>query len=68
MYESDILTYGDLSKILNRSVTTLRHDVMTNRIPHLKLGEGKTAQVRFRRADIDAWLAAKVVPAKGRAK
>lgn len=68
MEQNDILTYVDLSKVLNRSVSTLRHDVLSNRIPYVKLGEGKTAQVRFRRADIDAWLAAKVVPAKGRAK
>ena len=67
MSNQDILTYEDLSIILNRSVTTLRHDVMANRIPHIKLGEGKTAQVRFRRTDIDAWLAARVIPAKGRA-
>jgi excisionase family DNA binding protein len=66
MNESEILTYEDLSKILNRRVATLRHDVMKNRIPHIKLGEGKTAQVRFRRSDIDAWLAARVIPAKER--
>lgn len=68
MNQSDILSYQDLSKVLNRSVVTLRHDVMTNRIPHIKLGEGKSAQVRFRRTDIEAWLAAKVIPAKVRAK
>ena len=68
MNESDVLTYEDLSKVLNRSVTTLRHDVMTNRIPHIKLGEGKSAQVRFRRTDIDAWLASRVIPAKERAR
>jgi excisionase family DNA binding protein len=68
MNTTEILTYEDLSKVLNRSVTTLRHDVMCNRIPHIKLGEGKSAQVRFRRLDIEAWLAAKVVPAKVRSK
>jgi excisionase family DNA binding protein len=64
MDQDNILTYDELSQILNRSVTTLRHDVMLNRIPHIKLGEGKSAQVRFRRTDIDAWLASRVVPAK----
>jgi excisionase family DNA binding protein len=68
MDENQILTYEDLAKVLNRSVATLRHDVMCNRIPYIKLGEGKTAQVRFRRTDINAWLAAKLIPAKGRAK
>jgi len=67
MSERELLTYEDLAKVLNRSVTTLRHDVMINRIPHIKLGEGKTAQVRFRRVDIETWLESKVIPAgKGR--
>jgi hypothetical protein len=66
--DTEILSYEDLSKVLNRSVTTLRHDVMKNRIPHIKLGDGKTSQVRFRLCDIEAWLSAKVIPAKGRSK
>lgn len=65
MHEQELLSYKDLSKILNRSVITLRHDVMLNRIPHLKLGNGKTAQVRFRQADIESWLDSKSIPAKG---
>jgi len=68
MHESNILTYEELSKFLNRSVTTLRHDVMLNRIPYIKLGEGKTAQVRFRRSDIEDWLSTKVIPAKRKLK
>ncbi len=68
MNESKLLTYEDLSKMLHRSVITLRNDVMKNRISYVKLGEGKSAQVRFRRTDVDEWLAAKVIPAKGRAK
>jgi len=63
-----VLDYMELSILLNRSVNTLRADVMKDRIPHIKLGEGRTAQVRFRRSDIDSWLAAKVIPAKVRAK
>lgn len=68
MNESEILNYEDLSKFLNRSVVTLRNDVMRNRIPYVKIGEGKSAQVRFRRIDIEKWLAERVIPAKVRAK
>ena len=68
MHDSEILTYNELSNLLNRSVSTLRHDVMNNRIPHIKLGCGKSSQVVFRRADIKNWLDSKVIPAKGRLK
>lgn len=66
MIDSEILNYHELSKFLKRSVSSLRHDVMFNRIPYIKLNEGRSAQVRFRRTDIDAWLAAKVTFTKGR--
>ena len=68
MHENEILTYEDLSKVLNRSISSLRHDVMLKKLPYVKLGDGKTAQVRFRRSDIDAWLASRVISARERSK
>jgi len=61
---AEIMDYHQLSSYLGRSSSALRHDVSRGRIPHLKLGEGKHAQVKFRKKDIDAWLESLMTPAR----
>lgn len=64
MLENEVLTYKSLSVILGRSVDALRHDVSSRRIPHIKLGNGRNAQVRFLRSEIETWLKEQRVEAK----
>jgi len=53
---SDLLDYKDLSKMLKRSVSTLRRDVANHILPFIKLGNARRGSVRFSRADIDKWI------------
>jgi len=53
---SDLLDYKDLSKMLKRSVSTLRRDVANHRIPFIKLGNARRGSVRFSCADIQKWI------------
>jgi len=42
----------ELSKRIGRSSSSISKDIMQNRIPHVKIGR----LVRFRPADIAAWI------------
>lgn len=53
---SELLDYQDLSKILKRSVNTLRRDVANHQIPFIKLSNSRQGSVRFSRDDIDKWI------------
>ena len=57
-----LLSYGELAEYLGRSIDSLRHDVSTRRIPHVKL----FGQVRFRRSEIDEWLEGKKINVRER--
>ena len=52
MAREGLLTSGDVAKYLQCSVSTLRRMVTRDQIPYFRVGK----LVRFRRADIDAWL------------
>ena len=52
---NNFMTYNEASEYLNLKVGTLYCLVSRKQIPHLRLG-GRL--VRFRRADLDAWLVA----------
>jgi excisionase family DNA binding protein len=57
----DLLTVKETAAVLRLSVSTIRSWVLLRRIPFVKL---HNKAVRFRRADIDALIAASVVPAR----
>ena len=48
-----LLTIRDVAEFLQCSVSTVRRLVLGDKIPHFRLGK----LVRFRRTDIDGWLA-----------
>lgn len=56
-----LLTIEELAAELSLAKATLREWCWTKRIPFVKLGRA----VRFRRADIEAWLAARTVAPQG---
>mgnify|MGYP000650109107 CR=1 FL=1 len=57
-----LLTYRETSERLGIALGTLYCLVCRRRIPHVRLGE---RTVRFRVEDLDAWIAAGVVPQSG---
>lgn len=59
--QEELLTYADAAKLLGMKVGTLRNWVWKKRIPHIRLGK---QLVRFRRADLESWIAARRVEAK----
>lgn len=54
--------YSDLAMFLKVSESKLRHDVMSRKIPHVRLA-GRS--VRFVPKEIHAWLADQAVGARG---
>ena len=54
MLKERLLTVQELAAYLRCSVTTVRRIVSRGEIPHYRLGK----MVRFRRREVDAWLAA----------
>ncbi len=52
MPKEGLMIASQVAQYLNCSVSTVRRLVLKARIPHFRLGK----LVRFRRADIDAWL------------
>jgi excisionase family DNA binding protein len=61
--EQELLTYLQTSQIIGVPLGTLYALVAESRIPHVRLGP---RLVRFRRSEIEAWLAAHNVPVKER--
>jgi excisionase family DNA binding protein len=60
----ELLTYGQVSRRLRLPLGTLYALVHDARIPHVRLG---IRLVRFRRSDIERWLADRtVIPASER--
>ena len=57
---SDLLTVSETAALLRLKVSTVRAWVLQRRVPFVKLG-GK--RVFFRRADLEALIAASVIPA-----
>lgn len=57
---NDLLTYSEAAEFLSVPVGTLRRLVYSKAVPHLRLG---ARTVRFRHAELDAWVAACAVPA-----
>ncbi len=55
----EILTYQEASAYLRIPVNTLYWMVHENRIPHIRIG---ARSVRFRRSELDAWLAKNARP------
>ncbi|MBI3183142.1 MAG: helix-turn-helix domain-containing protein [Myxococcales bacterium] len=55
----EMLNYADAARMIGVPVGTLYSWVGRQQIPHVRLGP---RLVRFRRAEIDAWLAQKHVP------
>jgi excisionase family DNA binding protein len=60
MVDNDLLTLAEASSLLRLKVSTLRAWILHRRIPYVKVGR----LVRVRRADVDAVIAASVVPAR----
>ena len=57
--EVELLNYQEVSRLLKRSVNTLRKDVSNHRIPFIKLGKRGRGSVRFSRQDIEKWIESK---------
>jgi len=57
----EILTYREAAEYLRTPVNTLYWLIAQQRIPHFRIGP---RSVRFRRSELDAWLAANHRPAK----
>jgi excisionase family DNA binding protein len=55
----DLLTYDEIAARLHVKKTVVRKWVERRQIPHLRIGN---RTVRFRVAEIEAWLAASAVP------
>ena len=53
MVKERLITARELATYLRCSVSTVRRLVLRGKIPHYRLGK----MVRFRRSEIDAWLA-----------
>ena len=62
-----LLTYKEVAQMLRRSPSTLRRDVMTGRLPVVKLFGAKGA-VRFEREAIERLIEASRVDAKAPAQ
>jgi excisionase family DNA binding protein len=58
MTDDDLLTVQEVAGITGLSVGTLRHWVSQGRIPFVRFS---ARCVRFRRSDIETWIAEKVV-------
>ena len=59
--DATLLTVAETAAILRLSVSAIRSWILHNEIPFVKL---HNKAVRIRRADVDALIAASVVPAK----
>jgi excisionase family DNA binding protein len=59
--DASLLTVAETATVLRLSVSAIRAWILQRRIPFIKI---HNKAVRFRRADIDALIAASVVPAK----
>jgi excisionase family DNA binding protein len=57
----DLLKICEVAAILRLSVSCIRAWVLHRRIPYIKI---QNKAIRFRRADLDAWIVASLVPAK----
>ncbi len=62
--EDAILDKQALAEYLKISVAQINRLVSNNEIPFIKLRDGKASAVRFRKRDIDRWLARKTTPDK----
>lgn len=56
MDTSRLWTWADVSELLRVPVPTLRKWYFLGRLPGIRLGDGRRALVRFRPADIEAWI------------
>jgi excisionase family DNA binding protein len=61
--DQDLLTIRDLMRYSGESESAWRKRLGRRELPYIRLG----ANVRVRRADLDAWLAARTIPAQERA-
>ncbi len=60
MADSELLTIAEASAILRLRPSTLRSWVLRRKLPYCKVGR----LVRIRRADVEALIAASLVPAR----
>jgi excisionase family DNA binding protein len=60
MADSALLTLAEAAGLLRLKVSTLRAWILRRKVPYCKVGR----LVRIRRADIEALIAASVVPAR----
>ena len=58
--DNNLLTYGDVERITGVPRTTWRVWVHLQRVPHVRFGP---RTVRFRRAEIERWIAEHAVAA-----
>lgn len=54
-----LMTAAELAAYLNIAEKTIRNRVSRSEIPYVKVGSA----LRFRRADIDAWISGELEPA-----
>jgi len=54
MAKEHLMTMGEVAEYLQCSVSTVRRWVARGRVPHYRMGR----MIRFRRGEVDAWLAA----------
>lgn len=63
MADGGLLTIGEASAILRLRPSTLRAWILRRKLPYCKVGR----LVRIRRGDVDALIAASIVPARATA-
>ncbi len=58
MAPESLLTVREAAKLLHVSVNQLYIWVRAGHVPHLRLGDGAHAPIRFRMTDLESWLEA----------
>ena len=65
MTEPMLVDKDEAARLLGVSPRTIEAWAAARKIPSVKLGQGKRSPLRFRPADLRAWIAARVVAVEG---
>ena len=66
--EPMLVDKDEAARLLGVSPRTIEAWAAARKIPSVKLGQGKRSPLRFRPADLRAWIAARVVAVEGEQK
>lgn len=62
---TDILNAQQAADYLGIPLGTLREKVQRRELPHFRMSSKPNGHLRFRKADLDAWIEQRIVPATG---